>query len=118
VSAEFRVDRANGRLVPARQVDSPNQDERPGGEAPALLVLHGISLPPGCFGGEEIEALFRNCLDWDAHPYFDEIRGLTVSAHLLIRRDGEVLQFVPFDRRAWHCGPSSFRGRGRRRSSL
>ncbi len=75
--------------------------------------MHGISLPPGEYGGDEIEALFTNTLDWDAHPYFREIRGLKVSAHLLIRRDGSVLQFVPFGERAWHAGESSFRGRQR-----
>ena len=75
-----------------------------------MIVVHGISLPPGEFGGPEIEALFTNSLDWDAHPYFDEIRGLEVSAHLLIRRDGSVVQFVPFTARAWHAGDSCFRG--------
>ncbi len=73
----------------------------------------GISLPPGKYGGDEIEALFTNTLDWDAHPYFGEIRGLEVSSHLLIRRDGSVLQFVPFTERAWHAGESSFRGQQR-----
>ncbi len=75
--------------------------------------MHGISLPPGEFGGHEIEALFTNTLDWDAHPYFEGIRGLEVSAHLLIRRDGEVIQFVPFTERAWHAGQSRFHGRTR-----
>lgn len=74
-------------------------------------MLHGISLPPGEFGGDAIEKLFRNSLDWDGHPYFGEIRGLEVSAHLLVRRDGELLQFVPFTRRAWHAGASCFRDR-------
>lgn len=74
-------------------------------------MIHGISLPPGEFGGDAIEKLFRNCLDWDGHPYFREIRGLEVSAHLLIRRDGQLLQFVPFTRRAWHAGVSCFRER-------
>jgi AmpD protein len=76
-----------------------------------MVVIHGISLPPGQFGGGEIEALFLNTLNWDAHPYFGEIRGMQVSAHLLIRRDGELVQFVPFTERAWHAGESSFRGR-------
>lgn len=80
---------------------------------PALIVVHGISLPPGEFGGNEIEALFTNTLDWDAHPYFAAIRGLEVSTHVLIRRDGSVLQFVPFTERAWHAGESCFRGRHR-----
>ena len=73
-------------------------------------MVHGISLPPGEFGGPEIEQLFLNQLDWDAHPYYSEIRGMQVSAHLLIRRDGAVLQFVPLNRRAWHAGESAFRG--------
>jgi len=75
-----------------------------------LVVLHGISLPPGEFGGPEIASLFANTLDFDAHPYFQQIRGLKVSAHLLIRRDGAVTQFVPFTERAWHAGESCFRG--------
>ena len=75
-----------------------------------MIVVHGISLPPGEFGGPEIEALFTNSLDWDAHPYFGEIRGLEVSSHVLIRRDGSVVQFVPFGERAWHAGESCFRG--------
>ena len=111
--AEFTVDTATGRIAPARRVASPNHDDRPAAESPSLVVVHGISLPPGEFGGPQIEALFTNRLDWDAHPYFAGIRGLEVSAHLLIRRDGELVQFVSFDRRAWHCGPSRFRGRSR-----
>ncbi len=110
---EFDVDRESGRLTPARFVASPNSDARPDGAEPQLLVLHGISLPPGEFGGDEIERLFTNALDWDAHPYFDGIRGLEVSAHLLIRRNGEVVQFVPFTERAWHAGESRFHGRTR-----
>ena len=107
------MDKATGRLAQAQVCDSPNRDERPDGAEPSLIVVHGISLPPGRFGGDEIEALFTNTLDWDAHPYFGEIRGLEVSSHLLIRRDGNVLQFVPFTERAWHAGESSFRGRQR-----
>jgi AmpD protein len=76
-----------------------------------LVVLHSISLPPGEYGGDAIERLFTNRLDWSAHPYFEQIRGLEVSAHFLIRRDGEIVQFVAGDRRAWHAGPSSWRGR-------
>ena len=105
----FSVDTATGRIEPARRVPSPNRDERPGDNEPRLIVLHGISLPPGEFGGSGIEDLFTNRLDWDAHPYFAEIRGLEVSAHLLIRRDGELTQFVPFSERAWHAGESCFR---------
>jgi AmpD protein len=83
----FVVDTGTGLIEPARLCRCPNRDARPPGEEPRLIVLHGISLPPGRFGGPEIEQLFCNCLDWDAHPYFDEIRGLEVSAHLLVRRD-------------------------------
>lgn len=107
----FSIDTRTGLIEPARQCPSPNCDERPSGAQPELLVVHGISLPPGEFGGPEIEQLFTNQLDWDAHPYFQEIRGMEVSAHLLIRRDGEVVQFVPFTQRAWHAGESTFRGR-------
>jgi len=78
---------------------------------PELIVVHGISLPPGVTGGPAIEKLFTNCLDWDSHPYFSQIRGAEVSTHLLIRRDGELVQYVPFSRRAWHAGDSCFRGR-------
>jgi len=95
----------------ARRVDSPNHGPRPAGEAVTLAVIHSISLPPGEYGGDSIERLFRNELDWDAHPYFGQIRGLQVSAHFLVRRDGELLQFVATDRRAWHAGRSSWRGR-------
>lgn len=102
-----------GLLRPAAQCPSPNQDDRPGGEEPSLIVIHGISLPPGEFGGPYIEQFFTNCIDRHAHPYFGEICDLHVSAHLLIRRDGAVLQFVPFGRRAWHAGESRFRGRSR-----
>ena len=110
-SSSFSVDTATGAITPARQCPSPNHDERPAAADPELVVIHGISLPPGEFGGDEVERLFTNCLDWDAHPYFAEIRGLEVSCHLLIRRDGELVQFVPLTRRAWHAGASSFRGR-------
>jgi len=107
----FGVDTDTGLIQPARQCISPNNDDRPDGAVPESLIVHGISLPPGEFGGPEIEQLFTNSLDWDAHPYFAEIRGLEVSTHLLIRRDGELVQFVPFSHRAWHAGDSSFRGR-------
>lgn len=107
----FTVNTDTGLLDPARLCLSPNRDARPAGVDPSLIVVHGISLPPGQFGGPGIEDLFCNRLDWEAHPYFDEIRGLEVSAHVLIRRDGEVVQFVPFAERAWHAGDSRFRGR-------
>ena len=107
------VDGSTGLLDIARQVTSPNCDDRPPGCVPELLVVHGISLPPGEFGGGWIDALFTNRLDGSAHPYFAQIRGLTVSAHALIRRDGEIVQYVPFHRRAWHAGQSQFQGRDR-----
>lgn len=90
---------------------SPNFDARPAGTAPTLVVLHSISLPPGEYGGDAIERLFTNRLDCGAHPYFDSLRGLRVSAHFLVRRDGELLQFVSCDQRAWHAGVSTWRGR-------
>ena len=98
---------------PDRVVRSPNQDARPRGTKITLLVVHSISLPPGEFGGDAIERLFTNRLDPAAHPYFREIAGLKVSSHFLIRRDGELVQFVPVGRRAWHAGVSSWRGRER-----
>lgn len=104
---------AEGVVVEARQVSSPNCDERPPGEAVTLVVLHSISLPPGEFGGSEIEGLFTNALDCGAHPYFARLKGLQVSAHFLVRRDGELIQFVPCSRRAWHAGRSAWRGRER-----
>ena len=110
---KFEVNTDDGLLSGARYCESPNQDERPAGQALELVVVHGISLPPGEFGGDYIEQLFTNKLDWTEHPYFEAIRGMEVSAHVLIRRDGEVVQFVPFHRRAWHAGQSSFRGRER-----
>lgn len=92
---------------------SPNADERPAGSCVDLLVIHNISLPPGEFGGGYIADLFHNRLDPGAHPYFAAIAGLNVSAHLLIRRDGDATQFVALDRRAWHAGPSNHCGRER-----
>lgn len=92
---------------------SPNHDERPEGAAVELLVVHYISLPPGRFRGDAIERLFTNRLDCAAHPAFAPLRELRVSAHFLIRRDGELVQFVDADRRAWHAGVSSFDGRER-----
>jgi len=110
-AVRFAVCPGTGLLRPATQCPSPNQDDRPDDAAPDLIIIHGISLPPGEFGGPHIEALFSNSLDPDEHPYFREIDGLKVSSHLLIRRDGEVVQFVPFVRRAWHAGDSVFRGK-------
>ena len=103
----------DGWLDGARRSPSPNCDERPAGSPIDLLVIHSISLPPEEFGGPWIEALFRNRLPADEHACFRDIADLRVSAHLLIRRDGELIQFVPFDKRAWHAGESSFEGRTR-----
>lgn len=100
-----------GWLTQARPIHSPNFGPRPDGACIDLIVLHSISLPPGQYGGTDIEALFTNTLDWDAHPYFQQIRGTQVSAHFVIRRDGELIQFVSCDARAWHAGRSHYRGR-------
>lgn len=100
-----------GWWVAATRCPSPNFGPRPAGMAVELVVLHSISLPPGEYGGDAIERLFTNRLDWDAHPYYGQIRGLQVSAHFLVRRDGQVLQFVSCDQRAWHAGVSRWRGR-------
>ena len=94
-----------------RHAISPNFGPRPQGTTIDLIVVHSISLPPGQYGGPEVEQLFTNTLDWDAHPYFQTIRGLEVSAHFFIRRTGEVVQFVSCDDRAWHAGRSSWRER-------
>lgn len=107
------IDPADGLLDAAQQRPSPNCDDRPPGMAPELIVVHNISLPPGRFGGPHIDHLFTNRLDPAADPFFAEIAGLRVSAHLLIRRDGELVQYVPFHRRAWHAGVSRWAGRER-----
>lgn len=99
-----------GWLVGARRVPSPHYDCRPDDETPTLLVVHNISLPPGEFGGPWIDALFTGTIDPQAHPFFAEIAHLRVSAHCLIRRDGEIVQYVPFDKRAWHAESLSIRG--------
>jgi len=90
---------------------SPNFNLRPDPLMVDLLVIHNISLPPGQFGGDDIERFFTNCLDHSRHPFFKEIEGLEVSAHVLIHRDGRVTQFVPLNKRAWHAGRSVFQGR-------
>lgn len=95
----------------ARQEPSPNFGPRPAGAGVDLIVLHSISLPPGEFGGPQVQQLFCNALDWEAHPYFKQIEGLQVSAHFYIRRNGELWQFVSCDERAWHAGTSRYRGR-------
>jgi AmpD protein len=102
--------RATGHIAAARWCASPNFNERPPGKQPSLLVVHNISLPPGQFSGDAVEQFFCNQLDASAHPYFQTIADLEVSSHLLVRRDGSVLQFVNLRDRAWHAGRSSFEG--------
>ena len=99
------IDR-NGMLLGIRFIPSPNFDERPQDGPVCLIVVHAISLPPGEFGGDAVEALFMNCLDPEAHPYFREIHSLRVSAHFLIDREGALTQYVSCDKRAWHAGAS------------
>jgi AmpD protein len=107
----MQIDLATGLLARARQVLSPHFDARPQGMLPELIVVHGISLPPGQFGGAWIDQLFTGTLDPSAHPYFRDIAQQRVSAHALIRRDGRLVQYVPFAARAWHAGESQYRGR-------
>jgi AmpD protein len=95
----------------AARIESPNSDARPIGTVIDLLVLHSISLPPGQYGGPAVPNLFTNRLDWDADPHFRDLRGLRVSAHFLVRRDGGLVQFVSCNERAWHAGVSHFEGR-------
>jgi AmpD protein len=104
---------AEGWLSGARHIESPNCDARPAGEALSLLVVHNISLPPDEFGGPGVIELFTNRLDPTAHPYYQTIKDLRVSAHFFIRRDGELIQFVPCSQRAWHAGASHWGGRER-----
>ena len=108
----FSLD-SSGVCNGARFVPSPHYDERPDGERISLLVIHNISLPPGEFGGPHIDELFLGTLDPEAHPYFREICGMRVSSHFLIRRDGELVQYVPCELRAWHAGQSRWNGRER-----
>ena len=105
------IDTRTGLVLTARQQPSPNFNARPQATVIDLLVIHGISLPPGEFGGPYIDQLFSNTLDCNTHAYFDGLRDLTVSAHLLIRRDGELVQYVSLRDRAWHAGVSEFCGR-------
>ncbi|MFT3847528.1 MAG: 1,6-anhydro-N-acetylmuramyl-L-alanine amidase AmpD [Propionivibrio sp.] len=102
-----------GWLYGARQCVSPNFDDRPVGEVVSLAVIHAISLPPAQFGSDDIERFFTNALDPAAHPYFAEIAALKVSAHFLVRRNGELIQFVSCRKRAWHAGVSMWNGRER-----
>jgi AmpD protein len=107
----LQLSKATGLVSGARQLPSPNCDDRPAPGEVSLLVIHGISLPPGEFGGPWIDDLFCNRLDPTRHPYFAAIDSLRVSTHLLIRRNGELVQYVPLHRRAWHAGQSCFEGR-------
>lgn len=111
MSDELILDADSGWLQGVRRSPSPNFDERPPSSEPELIVIHSISLPAGHFGTPHVEALFCNCLDVSAHPSFPEIAAMRVSAHALIRRDGELIQFVPFSKRAWHAGVSCYDGR-------
>lgn len=107
----MQVDLESGLMRGARQIASPNCDPRPAGVEADLIVVHGISLPPGEFGGPWIDRLFTNSLPADVHPYFAEVDSLRVSAHLAVRRDGAVTQYVRFTERAWHAGRSAYLGR-------
>ena len=107
----MNIDVTSGLIKQARQQPSPNFDLRPDETDISLIVIHGISLPPGEFGNDFIDQLFTNNLNPDDHPYFQEIAGLKVSSHLLIRRDGELVQYVPFNKRAWHAGISKYNDR-------
>jgi AmpD protein len=106
-----KLDISNGLIEPTRLCLSPNQDDRPDEKDISLIVIHNISLPPNQFGGNGVEQLFTNCLDPGEHPYYKKICDLRVSSHLFIRRDGELVQFVPIHKRAWHAGESVFEGR-------
>ena len=109
----MRIDAATHLLEGADYIPSPNMDDRPHGADIDLLVIHSISLPPGEYGGNSIEQLFTNTLPAHGHPYFEQIQQLQVSAHVLIRRDGSLVQFVPFNKRAWHAGESCYQGNER-----
>jgi len=110
-SAPLKIDSATGLLTGVRQVLSPHCDARPAGTVAELLVVHGISLPPGEFGGPWIDRLFTGTLPPEAHPFFRELAGARLSAHALVRREGAIVQYVPFGERAWHAGASQYRGR-------
>jgi AmpD protein len=106
-----RIDPVSGLIIGVRQVLSPHFDQRPAGVSPTLIVVHGISLPAGEFGGPWIDRLFTGSLPADAHASFAEVAALRVSAHAVIRRDGAITQYVPIGARAWHAGKSSYQGR-------
>ncbi|MDT8281586.1 MAG: 1,6-anhydro-N-acetylmuramyl-L-alanine amidase AmpD [Gammaproteobacteria bacterium] len=109
----MNINTSTGLLEDCTQCPSPNKDTRPENTGVDLVVIHSISLPPGEYGGNAIEQFFQNQLDKDQHPYFAEIHDLEVSSHLLIKRSGEIVQFVPFHERAWHAGQSNYKGRER-----
>jgi len=111
MTSALKINNHTGLVEPAQFIASPNYNDRPENTLIDLLVIHGISLPPGEFGGPFIAALFTNTLDPTLHPYFQGISELRVSSHILIRRTGEIIQFVPFHKRAWHAGVSEFHGR-------
>lgn len=108
----MKLDR-QGYVIGARRIDSPNQDARPAGTVIDMVVIHSINLPPGQFGGDGVERLFTNRCDPAAHPCFEELQHLRVSSHFFLRRDGELIQFVPCNERAWHAGISRWQGRER-----
>jgi len=108
---KFAIDKVTGLISSARHCPSPNYDSRSSIDDMSLIVIHNISLPPNEFGGDGIDQLFTNKIDKNEHPFYEEIYQLRVSSHLLIRRDGEVVQYVPFHKRAWHAGVSQFLGR-------
>ncbi|MDW3096088.1 MAG: 1,6-anhydro-N-acetylmuramyl-L-alanine amidase AmpD [Gammaproteobacteria bacterium] len=109
----MRIDTATHCIVGVEFIESPNFDERPANTEIDLLVIHNISLPPNEFGGGYVKDLFQNRLDSSIHSYFEEIKGMEVSSHLLIERSGKLIQFVPFNKRAWHAGQSCFNGKER-----
>lgn len=109
----LKIDEKSGLIEGVRFVSSPNCDDRPPGCGIEVVVIHAISLPPEQYGGPDIERLFCNTLDCRSHPFYRELEGLKVSSHLLIRRDGEIVQFVPLPARAWHAGESCCEGRAR-----
>jgi len=111
LNKKLQLEKESAWIADVRKIISPNQDDRPEGAEIELLVIHGISLPPGDFGGSYIDQLFTNELNVNDHPYFAEIIDLKVSAHILINRLGEITQYVPFSKRAWHAGESVFHGR-------
>jgi len=109
----MKINLTTGLLDDCTQCPSPNKDARPDNMAIDLIIVHSISLPPGQYGGDAIEYFFQNKLDKSQHPYFEEIAEMQVSSHILIKRSGEVVQFVPFHQRAWHAGQSNYCGRER-----